>query len=144
MSCFGPSAIVFTFCGEGAGIFSNHVHSKRTPLYLKDFMITRKEQAWNNALLLAENVDTLVVDHHLFRSEEGSLWVEELRQKTGRNILSAAEIHDMPLQLLEAGRVSMYSDIPVPPEWHERFFLNREAVLPFLEQARDLYPWFAY
>lgn len=114
------------------------------PLYLKDFMITRKEQAWNNALLMAENVPTLLMDHHLFRSEEGSLWVEELRQKTGRNILSAAETKDMPLQLLEAVRVSMYRDIPVPHEWHERFFLGKESLVPYIEQARNLYPWFAY
>jgi len=114
------------------------------PLYLEDFMATRKEQAWNNAVLLAENVDILILDHHLFRSRKGLEWFERLRQATGRKIFSAAGLAGMEPHLLEAMRTELYRRIPVPTGWHERYVMKKEDPLPYLEMAGKIYPWFAY
>ncbi|MBN1332296.1 MAG: MBL fold metallo-hydrolase [Synergistales bacterium] len=114
------------------------------PLYLEDFMQTRKGKAWNNAVHLAENVDTLILDHHLFRSGKGLQWYERLRQSTGRDIFSAAWLTDMEPHLLEAMRAELYRCIPVPSGWHERYIIKKEDPFIFLEMARKIYPWFGY
>ncbi len=66
-------------------------------------------RAWRNAFDLASSVDTLILDHHLLRSEEGALWLEKLRDAAGGNVLCAAEYMGRRPLLLEARREELYA-----------------------------------
>ncbi|HPI97813.1 MAG TPA: MBL fold metallo-hydrolase [Synergistales bacterium] len=114
------------------------------PLYLEDFMETRKAQAWYNAALLAENVDILILDHHLFRSRKGLEWFERLRETTGREIFSAAGLEDMEPHLLEAMRAELYDRIPVTSDWHRQYIMKKEDPFQYLARARKMFSWFGY
>ncbi len=37
----------------------------------------QRKHAWENALRLSEQIGTLIIDHHLLRSEEGVAWLEK-------------------------------------------------------------------
>jgi hypothetical protein len=68
-----------------------------------------RELAWSNAARLAASVDTLILDHHLLRSEEGIAWLNKLKEVTGRNVLCAAEYMGRRPLLLEARREELYA-----------------------------------
>ncbi|MBN1303496.1 MAG: hypothetical protein JXA13_03600 [Anaerolineales bacterium] len=88
-------------------------------LYHTSLSPRQQRQAWNNAVRLANGVYILILDHHLLRSTAGLRWVEHLASKTGRNVLCAADFMGHPRCLLEAQRVRLYNDMPVPDGWHE-------------------------
>lgn len=71
------------------------------------------ELAWENAVRLAASVDTLILDHHLLRSEEGFAWLKKLRATTGRRVLCAAEYMGQKPLFLEARREELYTRYPV-------------------------------
>ncbi|MEA3276145.1 MAG: hypothetical protein U9Q81_12815 [Pseudomonadota bacterium] len=50
------------------------------PLYLERLGESVLADAWDNALRLADRVNTLILDHHLMRSEQGEAWLSELSQ----------------------------------------------------------------
>jgi hypothetical protein len=50
----------------------------------------RRRRAWDNALRLAEGVETLIFGHHLVRSVEGTAWLAGLLEKTGRKVFCVA------------------------------------------------------
>jgi predicted metallo-beta-lactamase superfamily hydrolase len=77
--------------------------------------------AWNNASRLAHHMNTLILDHHLLRSEEGLLWLERLSEETGNRVICAADFMGQPRRLLEARRVQLYKEVPVPDGWHEAY-----------------------
>lgn len=91
------------------------------PLYLADLSMEQRGTAWANAVQLARHVDTLVIDHHLLRSEEGLSWLDRLSSKTGRPVMCAADFMGRPRCLLEARRVQLYGEMPVPKGWHEAY-----------------------
>lgn len=91
------------------------------PLYLPVLTMQQRELAWRNALQLGENVDVVILDHHLMRSEKGSRWLDALSQRLGKRIYCAADFMRKPRRLLEAQRPELYRQIPVPEGWHDQY-----------------------
>ncbi len=91
------------------------------PLYLPWLSSKRREVAWRNALRLAHHVDVLILDHHLLRCEEGLSWLDRLSSKTDHRVICAADFMGGPRRLLEAQRVQLYQEMPVPEGWHEAY-----------------------
>lgn len=100
----------------------NIVLASGPPLYrLASFLEAQRERAWKNAVNLAENVDTLILDHHLLRSEEGIKWLKRLAKTTKNKVICAAEFMQREPLFLEAWRKELYKWIPVPENWHEDY-----------------------
>jgi len=91
------------------------------PLYLAGLSSQQRQQAWENGLRLSSGVETLILDHHLLRCEAGLRWLDHLASVTGRRVLCAADFMDHPRCLLEAQRVQLYKEMPVPEGWHEAY-----------------------
>jgi predicted metallo-beta-lactamase superfamily hydrolase len=91
------------------------------PLYLSALTTPHRRLAWENGLRLAGGVETLILDHHLMRSEAGERWLEDLSQKAGKKILCAADFMKRPRELLEARRRELYESVPVPANWHQDY-----------------------
>ncbi len=91
------------------------------PLYLERLSKFEREVAWDNALSLARNIDTLILDHHLMRSKEGLIWLDKLSTIVGRKVYCAADFMQRPRRLLEADRVRLYEETPVPEQWHKDY-----------------------
>jgi predicted metallo-beta-lactamase superfamily hydrolase len=92
------------------------------PLYLTNFMtMHRQQKAWKQAVRLAHGVDTLILDHHLLRCEEGLAWLDRLSSEVNRRVICAADFMGQPRLLLEARRIQMYKEMPVPEGWHTAY-----------------------
>ena len=91
------------------------------PLYLPWLSSRRRKRALRNARRLASHVDTLIIDHHLLRCEEGLSWLDRLSSETGHRVICAADFMERPRCLLEARRVQLYEHMPVPEGWHEAY-----------------------
>lgn len=91
------------------------------PLYLDRLSKIERECARRNALRLASNIDTVILDHHLMRSVEGEVWLDELSAAVGKKVYCAADFMGRPRQLLEAKRVQLYKKMPVPAGWHDDY-----------------------
>jgi len=91
------------------------------PLYLSWLSLKRRWGAWRNARQLARHVDTLILDHHLLRCEEGLSWLSRLSSETGHRVICAADFMEHPRRLLEARRKQLYGEMPVPDEWHKAY-----------------------
>jgi hypothetical protein len=99
----------------------NIVLAAGPPLYLAGPSLQHRRQAWENGLRLAREVKILILDHHLLRSEAGLRWLERLAFATGKSVLCAADYMDRPRRLLEARRMQLYKEMPVPEGWHEAY-----------------------
>ncbi len=97
------------------------VFSSGPPIYLSHHVPEATKEAFENALLLAENVDTLILDHHLLRSLEGYRWLKELAGKVESTVLCAAEFMGKKPELFEAQRKVLYEKMPVSRGWHEAY-----------------------
>jgi predicted metallo-beta-lactamase superfamily hydrolase len=91
------------------------------PLYLPRLSKDRRKIAWQNAVSLSRGVDTLILDHHITRCEEGIDWLKRLSVETGKRIICAADYMKKPRLLLEAWRKRLYKDMPVPDNWHRDY-----------------------
>ena len=91
------------------------------PIYLPRLREDERRDAWQNAKDLAREVETLILDHHLLRSEEGFRWLKRLNEVSDNEVLSAAEFMGTKPRLLEARRKKLYAKMPVPPGWHEAY-----------------------
>ena len=91
------------------------------PLYLEQLSKEDRHQAWNNALRLADSVDTLILDHHLLRSVDGLAWLADLSSAAGKRVYCAADFQGVNRRLLEARRQALYQAMPVPNGWHEAY-----------------------
>jgi predicted metallo-beta-lactamase superfamily hydrolase len=91
------------------------------PLYLARLSSKHRQAAWKNARRLASRVDTLIIDHHLLRCEEGLSWLDRLSSETGQRVICAADFLERPRRLLEAQREQLYEEMPVPEGWHEAY-----------------------
>ena len=91
------------------------------PLYLDRLSKVEREYAWHNALRLALNIDVVILDHHLMRSVEGEVWLDELSAAVGKKVYCAADFMGRPRQLLEAKRMQLYKKMPVPDGWHDDY-----------------------
>ncbi len=91
------------------------------PVYLPRLREDERRDAWQNAKHLAREVETLILDHHLLRSEAGYRWLKRLNEVSDNEVLSAAEFMGTKPRLLEARRKQLYAEMPVPPGWHEAY-----------------------
>jgi len=91
------------------------------PLYREQLSKIERERAWDNALRLALNIDVIILDHHLMRSMEGEVWLDELSAAVGKKVYCAADFMGRPRQLLEAQREQLYEKMPVPDGWHDDY-----------------------
>jgi len=94
------------------------------PLYLSDRgALTQQQcqQSWNNALRLAQQVETLIIDHHLLRSREGFDWLDSLSQQSGKRVCCAADFMHRRRLPLEALRVELYRVMPIPAGWYDAY-----------------------
>lgn len=91
------------------------------PLYLHRLSKADRERAWINAVRLVQNIGVVILDHHLIRSREGAVWLDELSAKVGRRVYCAADFMGLPRKLLEAKRMQLYRQIPVPDTWHDDY-----------------------
>ncbi len=106
------------------------VFASGPPIYLSSLTATLRKQAWENGLRLARNVDTLILDHHLLRCEEGAVWLDNLRKTSGGKVCCGADFMGQPRLLLEARRSYLYQKMPVPENWHQDYFQNPEPLHP--------------
>jgi len=95
------------------------------PLYLSQLGKEERECAWDNAVRLAQNIDTVILDHHLMRSREGAIWLDKLSMIVGKKIYCAADFMKRPRRLLEADRSQLYEEMPVPEQWHNDYAKGR-------------------
>jgi hypothetical protein len=93
-------------------------------------------EAAENILNLSSEVDILIVDHHLLRSEAGLLYLRELDSKSKNKIISAADFMGINPCLLEARREELYQRFPVADNWHQRYEAGELNTAEYLLQAR--------
>jgi predicted metallo-beta-lactamase superfamily hydrolase len=108
------------------------VFASGPPIYLSHRIPDVEKEALKNALVLARNVDTLILDHHLLRSFEGYRWLKELNGTVNNRVLCAAEFMGRSPDLLEAQRKNLYEKTPVPPDWHEAYAKGKAGFEEFL------------
>ena len=105
------------------------------PLYLSVLTAQQRNLAWNNALQLCKNVDVVILDHHLMRSEKGADWLDSLSKQSGKRIYCAADFMHRPRWLLEARRPQLYQQIPVPKGWHDEYAAHRAVPEKYFDAA---------
>ncbi len=93
------------------------------PLYLEHLSAAQEERARRNAGLLAgaTAIDTLIMDHHLLRSEVGCHWLDDRASEARCRIICAADFMGRDRLFLESWRDRHYREAPVPEGWHERY-----------------------
>jgi hypothetical protein len=95
------------------------------PLYLEWLDNGERKRAWENAVRLALNIETLILDHHLMRSRNGAAWLDKLSSTVGRQVYCAADYMEKPRRLLEADLSRLYEQMPVPDGWHKDYAEGR-------------------
>ncbi len=95
------------------------------PIYRESLSAAALQQARENGLRLAEHIETLIIDHHLLRSEQGLNWLDRLSQAAGKKIFCAADFMHRPRLMLEARRSALYQEMTVPENWHQQYEQGR-------------------
>jgi predicted metallo-beta-lactamase superfamily hydrolase len=106
------------------------------PLYLDRLNRTERERARNNAVRLAQGIDVVILDHHLMRSKEGAVWLDELSAAVGKKVYCAADYMGRPRRLLEAERSQLYGEMPVPRGWHDNYARGRVEIAEYFDAIR--------
>lgn len=109
----------------------NIVLASGPSLYLPRLSNEHRKIAWQNAIYLSRGVDTLILDHHMMRCEEGIVWLKRLSSETGKGIVCAADFMKKPRLLLEAWRRQLYKDMLVPKNWHRDYARGKVDVEPY-------------
>jgi len=91
------------------------------PRYLPSLSKRQRKTALRNAVRLAHKVDTLILDHHLLRSEGGLRWLDKIAATTGNRVVCAADFMGQRRTMLEALRQRLYAEMPVPKGWHAAY-----------------------
>jgi hypothetical protein len=98
------------------------------PIYLPSLTWEKREAALRRILMVAREVDTLILDHHLMRSKEGEKWLDWVSSLHGskgpclhHRVICAADFMGQNRNLLEAERVLWYKKMAVPKGWHEAY-----------------------
>ena len=107
------------------------------PLYLSRFSLGQRATAWDNAKRLATHVDTLILDHHLLRCEEGLRWLDRLASETGHQVMCSADFTGRPRRLFEARRLRLYEEMRVPKGWHKAYARGDADTLAYWDPERD-------
>ncbi|SHJ94196.1 Predicted hydrolase of the metallo-beta-lactamase superfamily [Malonomonas rubra DSM 5091] len=103
------------------------------PLYLEALTSEQRTAARNQALRLAQNVDVLILDHHLMRDQKGPKWLDSLSAEAGKKVFCAADFMGRKRLLLEAERTELYKTIPVSKDWHDKYaegLIKAEEYIP--------------
>lgn len=109
------------------------VFSSGPPLYLPLLSASQRKCAKFKAIRLSKQVKTLIIDHHLLRTEQGLRWLNEIASASGNRVICAAEyMHQKPL-LLEAWRKELYKRLPVPQGWHAAYIRGDVEVNEYLD-----------
>lgn len=95
------------------------------PLYLRYLTSRKRKRARENAIRLSRGVHTLILDHHLLRSEEGYRFLKEISSATDNRVICAADYMNRRRLLLEAWRHQLYQEMPVPKGWHKAYASGR-------------------
>jgi len=106
------------------------------PLYLGRLSKAGRERAWDNAVRLAQSIGIVILDHHLMRSEEGAIWLDELSTAVGKKVYCAADFMGRPRRLLEAERLQLYEKMPVPLGWHDDYANDRMDTGEYFDALR--------
>ena len=107
------------------------------PLYLSKLRSKQRAVAWENAKRLARHVDTLILDHHLLRCEEGLSWLDRLSSETGHQVVCAADFVRRPRCLLEAWRLQLYEEMPVPKGWHKAYACGKADTEAYQDYRKE-------
>jgi predicted metallo-beta-lactamase superfamily hydrolase len=91
------------------------------PLYLRQMSARKQERVWENAVELSRGVRTLILDHHLLRSEEGFRFLDQISSRTGNRVICAADYMGRRRLPLEAWRQRLYQEMPVAKGWHKAY-----------------------
>jgi len=95
------------------------------PLYLYRLSRSVQQRAWENGRQLAKEVPTLILDHHLLRSQGGIRWLDRLNGSTKNHVICAADYMGEKRRFLEAWRRKLYRELPVPEGWHKDYAHGR-------------------
>jgi len=91
------------------------------PIYLQHLSSTKRKNARHNAAQLAQGVNTLILDHHLLRCEEGYRFLEDISSMTDHRVICAADFMGCRRLPLEAWRRRLYREMPVSEGWHQAY-----------------------
>lgn len=111
------------------------------PLYIDRLGKAGRDLAWSNALRLAQNIDVVILDHHLMRSEEGAVWLDKLSAAVGKKVYCAADFMGRPRRLLEARRVRLYEEMTVPNDWHDNYARGQADIDKYISATRNSDAW---
>jgi len=107
----------------------NVVLASGPPVYLPGLTAQEQKGVLHRTLLLAREIDTLILDHHLMRSREGEQWLNHVSSLTGHKVICAADFMGIPRNLLEAERGLWYKKVPVPEGWHQAYAQGKVDVI---------------
>jgi len=91
------------------------------PIYLRYLSSIKRKNARHNAARLAQGVNTLILDHHLLRCEEGYRFLEDISSMTDHRVICAADFMGCRRLPLEAWRRRLYREMPVSEGWHQAY-----------------------
>ncbi len=91
------------------------------PIYLASLTLQEQEDALRRTLRLAEEVDILILDHHLMRSIKGAEWLNHVSSFARHRVVCVADFMGVPRNLLEADRTLWYEKLPLPKGWHQAY-----------------------
>ena len=109
-----------------------------TPLYLHNRLSGALiKKAWSNAKRLSQNINILILDHHIMRNYEGIKWIKRLSKEMKNNVICAADFMKVPRMLLEAKRRSLYKYMYVPDGWHEAYAKGKVTTNHYWSMAKN-------
>ena len=82
-------------------------------------------------MALSSHVHTMIIDHHLLRSQEGTDWLARLQDASSNNVVCAADFMNREAVFLEAWRKELSEWLPVNKDWHEDYAQGKEDVGPY-------------
>ncbi len=83
------------------------------PLYLFKDNLKLENLAMENAVILTKKIKTLIIDHHLLRSDSGISFLDKLAKKSSNKVICAADFLNQPRNLQEAWRKKTYQSHPI-------------------------------
>jgi len=101
------------------------------PLYLRHLSSKKRKRARENALLLSQEISTLILDHHLLRSTEGYRFLEDLSASASHKIICAADYMGCKRLPLKARRQHLYREMSVPEGWHNAYSQGKADMNPY-------------
>lgn len=148
MTCVKEAGVTFVHASDNQFIHPETVDailalepdivlSSGPPLYLSILSKQQRQEARHHALRLARHVGTVIIDHHLLRSEEGEKWLDELDKASGHHVCCAADFMGKDRLLLEAWREDLYQWLPVPESWHDAYQQSHANLNPSYKVAGE-------